>query len=62
MVGQKPLGGVRNQDRVADIGIAGGDGYGIIFKKGKVFKKVEEENLVTELINEINIMTSEVQK
>ena len=46
----------------ADIGIAGGDGYGIIFKKGKVFKKVEEENLVTELINEINIMTSEVQK
>ncbi len=37
----------------ADIGIAGGDGYGVIFKKGKVFKKVEEENLV----NEINNMT-----
>ena len=42
----------------ADIGIAGGDGYGIIFKKGKVFKKVDEENLVTELVNEINNMTS----
>lgn len=45
----------------ADIGIAGGDGYGIIFKKGKFFKKVEEENLVSELISEINKMTSENQ-
>lgn len=43
----------------ADIGIAGGDGYGVIFKKGKVFKKVEEENLVKELVNEINNMNSE---
>ena len=43
----------------ADIGIAGGDGYGIIFKKGKVFKKVEEENLVKELVSEIKNMTSE---
>lgn len=42
----------------ADIGIAGGDGYGVIFKKGKVFKKVEEENLVKELVNEINNMNS----
>ena len=41
----------------ADIGIAGGDGYGVIFKKGKIFKKVEEENLVNELVNEINNMT-----
>ena len=43
----------------ADIGIAGGDGYGVIFKKGKVFKKVEEENLVKELVSEIKNMTSE---
>lgn len=43
----------------ADIGIAGGDGYGVIFKKGKVFKKVEEENLVNELVSEIKNMTSE---
>lgn len=43
----------------ADIGIAGSDGYGVIFKKGKVFKKVEEENLVKELVNEINNMNSE---
>ena len=46
----------------ADIGIAGGDGYGIIFKKGKIFKKVKEESLVTELINEIKKMTLETQK
>lgn len=46
----------------ADIGIAGGDGYGVIFKKGKVLKKVEEKNIVTELINEINKMTLEMQK
>ena len=43
----------------ADIGIAGGDGYGVIFKKGKVFKKVEEENFVKELVNEINNVNSE---
>ncbi len=39
--------------READIGIAGGDGYGIIFKKGKLFKKVKEEELVDCLIYEI---------
>ena len=34
MVGQNPLGGVRNQDRVADIGIAGFDiGYGQIVRQ-----------------------------
>ncbi len=37
----------------ADIGIAGGKGSGIIFKKGKVIKKVREENLLDELIKEI---------
>ncbi len=36
--------------READIGIAGGIGEGLIFKKGKVIKKVKEENLVEELI------------
>lgn len=36
--------------READIGIAGGDGYGIIFKKGVVIKKVEESKLVEELM------------
>lgn len=40
--------------READIGIAGGKGEGLIFKKGEIVKKVKEENLVDELIEEIN--------
>lgn len=39
--------------READIGIAGGKGEGIIFKKGKVIKKVKEKYLIDELIKEI---------
>lgn len=39
--------------READIGIAGGDGVGLIFKKGKVIKKVDEKNLVNELMLEV---------
>lgn len=42
--------------READIGIAGGKGEGLIFKKGKIVKKVKEEYLVDELIEEINNM------
>ncbi len=42
--------------READIGIAGGVGEGLIFKKGKIIKKVKEENLVEELIKEIENM------
>jgi (E)-4-hydroxy-3-methylbut-2-enyl-diphosphate synthase len=37
----------------ADIGIAGGDGKGILFKKGRVVKKVPEEKLVEVLLEEI---------
>jgi (E)-4-hydroxy-3-methylbut-2-enyl-diphosphate synthase len=37
----------------ADIGIAGGKGVGIIFKKGEVVKKVKEELLVEALFEEI---------
>lgn len=37
----------------ADIGIAGGVGEGLIFKHGEVLRKVKEEDLVNELINEI---------
>lgn len=39
--------------READIGIAGGDGVGLIFKKGKIIKKVDEKNLVNELMLEV---------
>lgn len=39
--------------READVGIAGGKGEGLIFKKGKVIKKVKEEFLIDELMKEI---------
>lgn len=39
--------------READIGIAGGNGEGLIFKKGKIIKKVKEEDLIEELMKEI---------
>jgi len=39
--------------READIGIAGGDGIGILFKKGKVVKKVPQEHLVQVLLEEV---------
>jgi (E)-4-hydroxy-3-methylbut-2-enyl-diphosphate synthase len=39
--------------READIGIAGGDGTGILFKKGKVIKKFPEEKLVEVLLAEV---------
>lgn len=39
--------------READIGIAGGNGEGLIFKKGKIIRKVKEENLLDELIKEM---------
>lgn len=39
--------------READIGIAGGKHEGLIFKKGRVIKKVPEEKLLEELLKEI---------
>jgi (E)-4-hydroxy-3-methylbut-2-enyl-diphosphate synthase len=42
--------------READIGIAGGIGEGLLFKKGEPIRKIKEECLVDELIREIKIM------
>ena len=39
--------------RDADIGIAGGNGEGLIFKKGEIIKKVPENQLIEELMKEI---------
>ena len=39
--------------READLGIAGGKGEGLIFKKGEIIRKVEESRLIDELIKEI---------
>lgn len=38
----------------ADIGVAGGDGYGLIFKHGEILKKVPEDKIVEELLKEID--------
>ncbi len=40
--------------READIGIAGGDGVGLIFKKGEIVRKVAESELVSALMEEID--------
>lgn len=42
--------------READIGIAGGNGEGILFKKGKVLRKVPEDKLLEELKKEIELL------
>ena len=42
--------------READIGIAGGIGEGLLFKKGQTVRKIKEESLVDELIEEIKNM------
>lgn len=38
----------------ADIGLAGGDGCAVIFKKGEVIKKVSEEQALSALLEEID--------
>ena len=47
--------------READIGVAGGNGVGIIFKKGKIFKKVPEDQVLEIFLHEIDQMTREHQ-
>ena len=42
--------------READIGIAGGDGEALLFKKGVVIRRIKEDSLIDELIDEIKTM------
>ena len=42
--------------READIGVAGGDHCGLIFKKGEILRKVPEENILDELMKEIELL------
>jgi (E)-4-hydroxy-3-methylbut-2-enyl-diphosphate synthase len=46
----------------ADIGIAGGKGQGILFKKGEIVKKVNEKDFEKVLLKEINLMIGERKK
>ena len=45
--------------READVGIAGGKGEGLVFRKGQVIKKVSEDRLVNELFYEIDKILDE---
>ncbi len=47
--------------RQADIGVAGGNGVGIIFKKGKIWQKVSEADLLEVFLGELKKMEEEGQ-
>ena len=42
----------------ADVGIASGDGCGILFRNGRIIRKVDEAEIVDELMAEIDRMTA----
>jgi len=44
----------------ADIGVAGGNGVGIIFKKGQIYKKVKEEELLAVFLQELKQIEEEM--
>ena len=48
--------------RGADVGIAGGNGVGLVFRKGEIIRKVDEKDLVDELIKEIDAILVEEEK
>jgi (E)-4-hydroxy-3-methylbut-2-enyl-diphosphate synthase len=45
--------------READVGIAGGRGTGILFKKGRMIEKLPEKELLSRLVREVEAMTGE---
>jgi len=45
----------------ADLGLAGGNGMGILFKKGELYKKVPEEQLFAVFVEELERMEKEHQ-
>ena len=45
--------------READIGIAGGNGVGIIFKKGEIYRKLPEDQLLEVFLQELSAMEAE---
>lgn len=44
-----------------DIGIAGGKGVGVLFKKGEVVRKLKEKDFVSVLLKEIQEMTKQIK-
>lgn len=48
--------------READIGVAGGKGVGLLFKKGEIIRKVPEADMVEELVREIDALIESRRK
>lgn len=44
------------EGRAADIGVAGGNGKGVLFKKGQIFRTVREDQIVDAMMEEIEKM------
>jgi (E)-4-hydroxy-3-methylbut-2-enyl-diphosphate synthase len=42
------------EGKEADIGIAGGNGNALLFKKGEILRKVKEEDIIREILTEID--------
>jgi (E)-4-hydroxy-3-methylbut-2-enyl-diphosphate synthase len=47
--------------RAADLGLAGGKGIGLIFKKGEVIRKVPEAQIVDALMDEVGKLAADKQ-
>jgi (E)-4-hydroxy-3-methylbut-2-enyl-diphosphate synthase len=45
--------------RAADLGVAGGKGIGLIFRKGDVIRKVPESQIVDALMEEVERLVAE---
>jgi len=43
----------------ADVGIAGGKGSGLLFRKGRVIRKIREREFISALMKEIETMIAE---
>ena len=43
----------------ADVGMAGGGGVGIIYRKGKQVRRVSEADMVNALMDEVKLVLSE---
>jgi len=46
----------------ADIGLACGRGVGVIFKKGKLYRRVDEDKIVAEFVEEVRILAGAHEK
>ncbi len=46
----------------ADIGLACGRGVGVIFKKGKLLRRVKEERIVPEFVEEVRVLADAYEK